>query len=128
MHADGYTRFEALSDGFNPRDRLHGPCPAQIRRHQPLARLSDRRAAIGKIEHLNAVEKEARGSPPDRCAEHRKAYAVPVFDDLKRWLALQLSTISGKSPLASAIRNALSQTDRLRPYLDQGILSWRWNG
>ena len=31
-------------------------------------------------------------------------------------------TISGKSPLASAIRYALTRMDRLRPYLDHGIL------
>lgn len=35
---------------------------------------------------------------------------------------MQLTTISGKSPLASAIRYALTSMDRLRPYLDHGIL------
>jgi len=39
-----------------------------------------------------------------------------------RWLALQLTTISGKSPLAGAIRYALTRMERLRPYLDNGIL------
>jgi hypothetical protein len=35
---------------------------------------------------------------------------------------MQLTTISGKSPLAAAIRYALTRMDRLRPYLDHGIL------
>lgn len=35
---------------------------------------------------------------------------------------MQLTTISGKSPLAGAIRYALTRMDRLRPYLDNGIL------
>jgi len=35
---------------------------------------------------------------------------------------MQLSTISGKSPLAAAIRYALTRMERLRPYLDHGIL------
>jgi len=35
---------------------------------------------------------------------------------------MQLTTISGKSPLASAIRYALTRMERLRPYLDHGIL------
>jgi transposase len=39
-----------------------------------------------------------------------------------RWLAMQLTTISGKSPLAAAIRYALTRMERLRPYLDHGIL------
>jgi len=35
---------------------------------------------------------------------------------------MQLTTISGKSPLAAAIRYALTRMERLRPYLDHGIL------
>ena len=35
---------------------------------------------------------------------------------------MQLTTISGKSPLAAAIRYALTRMERLRPYLDNGIL------
>jgi hypothetical protein len=78
--------------------------------------------AIGRIAQLYAVEKEARGSPPGRRAELRKAHAAPAFDALEAWLAMQLTTISGKSPLAAAIRYALTRIERLRPYLDHGIL------
>ena len=78
--------------------------------------------AIGRIAQLHAVKKEAKGSPPDRRAELRRTHAAPVFVDLKQWLAMQLTTISGKSPLASAIRYALSRMERLSPYLDHGIL------
>ncbi|MCB1406809.1 MAG: transposase [Rhodobacteraceae bacterium] len=60
--------------------------------------------AIARIPQLYAVEKEARGSPPDRRAELCRAHAAPIFDDLEVWLAIQLITISGKSPLAAAIR------------------------
>ena len=77
---------------------------------------------IGRIAQLYSVEKEARGSPPDRRAELRRTHAALVFDDLGRWLAMQLTTISGKSPLAAAIRYALTRMERLRPYLDNGIL------
>jgi transposase len=35
---------------------------------------------------------------------------------------MQLTTISGKSPLAAAIRYALTRMERMRPYLDRGIL------
>ncbi len=35
---------------------------------------------------------------------------------------MQLTTISGKSPLAGAIRYALNRMERLCPYLDHGIL------
>jgi len=77
---------------------------------------------IKRIAQLYAVEKEARGSPPDQRADLRQAQAKPIFDDLETWLHAQLPSISGKSPLAGAIRYALTRMARLRPYLDQGIL------
>ena len=78
--------------------------------------------AIGRIAQLYAVEKEARGSPPNVRVELRRANAAPIFDDPEVWLTLQLTTISGNSPLAAAIRFALTRMERLRPYLDNGFL------
>ena len=123
MHADGYAGFEDLYRSGAIREVA---CMAHVRRKfvdihrsqgSPIAE-----EAIGRIAQLYAVEKEARGSPPDRRAELRRAHAAPVFDDLEAWLAMQLTTISGKSPLAGAIRYALTRMERLRPYLDNGIL------
>jgi hypothetical protein len=120
---DGYAGFEDLYRSGAIREVA---CMAHVRRKfvdihrsqgSPIAE-----EAIGRIAQLYAVEKEARGSPPDRRAELRRAHAAPVFDDLERWLALQLTTISGKSPLAAAIRYALTRMERLRPCLDHGIL------
>jgi hypothetical protein len=78
--------------------------------------------AIGRISQLYAVEREARGSPPERRIKLRQAKAKLVFDDLEAWLHTQLPSISGKSPLAGAIRYALTRMAQLRPYLDHGIL------
>ncbi|MCA8928582.1 MAG: transposase [Alphaproteobacteria bacterium] len=44
------------------------------------------------------------------------------MDDLETWLTAQLRRISGKSPLAQAIRYALTRIKRLRPYLGHGFL------
>ena len=46
----------------------------------------------------------------------------PVFDDLEVWLHAQLPKISGKSPLAQAIRYALGRMPKARQYLDHGCL------
>jgi transposase len=78
--------------------------------------------AIRRIAQLYAVEQEARGSPPDRRTEIRQASAVQIFEDLEVWLGAQLPRISGKSPLAAAIRYALTRMKRLKPYLSHGIL------
>ena len=69
-----------------------------------------------------AVEKAARGSPPDERRRLRQEKAKPVLDDLEAWLHAQLTRISGKSPLAGAIRYALTRMKRLRPYLEHGFL------
>ena len=52
----------------------------------------------------------------------RQEYAKPIFDDLKVWLQEQLDMISGKTPLAKAIRYALARIPKARPYLDHGFL------
>ena len=78
--------------------------------------------AIRRIAQLYAIEKEARGSPPGRRVEIRQAKAAPIFDGLESWLHEQLPTISGKSPLAMAIRYGLTRMKRLRLYLDHGVL------
>jgi len=52
----------------------------------------------------------------------RQAHAKPIFDDLEVWLKEQLGMISGKTPLAKAIRYALARMPKARPYLDNGFL------
>ncbi len=52
----------------------------------------------------------------------RQTMAKPVFDDLEKWLSLQLRKISGKSNVAAAIRYALGRITKARAYLDDGKL------
>ena len=59
---------------------------------------------------------------PDKRAEIRQTEARPAFQSLEIWLNSQLTDISGKSPLAVAIRYALTRMARMRPYLERGIL------
>ena len=78
--------------------------------------------AIKRIASLYAIEKEVRGSPADNRVAIRQAQAKPIFDDLEIWLGEQLPKLSGKSPLAGAIRYAMKRMKRMRAYLDQGFL------
>ena len=123
MHADGYAGFEDLYRNGTIREVA---CMAHVRRkfvdvHKAQgSAIADE--AIRRIAQLYAVEKAARGLPPDQRAEIRQADARPVFDDLEAWLNAQLPGISGKSPLTAATRYALTRMARLRPYLDYGIL------
>ena len=78
--------------------------------------------AIRRITDRYAVETVARGLPPNQRAGIRQAGARPVFNGLEARLNAQPPDISGKNPLASAIRHALTRRARIRPDLDHGIL------
>jgi len=69
---------------------------------------------IKRIAALYAVEQQARGKSPDDRAALRQTHAKPLFDDLETWLKAQLPKISGKSPLAGAIRYALNRLPKAR--------------
>ena len=105
MHADGYVGFEDLYRSGEIREVA---CLAQVRRkfvdvHKAQgSAIADE--AIRRIAALYAVEKVARGLPPDKRVEIRQAETKPVFDSLEAWLNKQLHDIYGKSPLAAAIR------------------------
>lgn len=76
----------------------------------------------GRRGELYAVENGARGKPPEERIALRQENAKLIFDDLEEWLHRQLPKISGKSPLAQAIRYALGRMPKARPYLSNGHL------
>jgi transposase len=123
MHADGYAGFEGL---YRTGRINEVACMAHVRRKFVDVHKAQGSAiaeeAIQRIAGLYAIEAKARGAPPDERAALRQTKAKPILDDLEAWLANQLCRISGKTPLAQAIRYALTRIKRLRPYLDQGFL------
>jgi len=123
MHADGYAGFEHI---YRAGDINEVACMAHIRRKFVDVHKAQGSAiaeeAIRRIADLYAIEKEARGSPPDQRKAIRQAKARPIFDDLEIWLDAQIPIISGKTPLAGAIRYALTRMKRLKPYLEHGFL------
>ena len=123
VHADGYSGFNGLF-GHDKADEM--ACMAHVRRKFVDVFASQGNAiaeeAIRQIAELYAVEKEARGKSPDARVALRQARAKPAFDDLEAWLHAQLPKISGKSPLAQAIRYALGRMPKARPYLENGQL------
>ncbi|WGI21224.1 IS66 family transposase [Amylibacter sp. IMCC11727] len=123
MHADGYAGFEEL---YRSGQIKEVACMAHIRRKFVDVFKSQgshvAEEAIQRIAQLYAVEKEARGSPPGQRVALRQQKAKPILDDLESWLQGELPKLSGKTPLANAIRYALTRMKRLRDYLDHGFL------
>jgi len=123
MHADGYAGFNDL---YRTGKITEVACMAHIRRKFVDVYKSQGSAiaeeAIKRIARLYGIEKNVRGQPPDERWMARQSQSKPVFDDLEVWLHAQLTRISGKSPLALAIRYALTRMKKLRPWLDHGFL------
>ncbi len=121
VHADDYAGF---NDVFGKDRASEMACMAHVRRKFVDVQQSQGSAiaeeAILRIAKLYAVEKQARGHPPEERVRLRQEHAKPVFDDLEVWLHAQLTRISGKSPLAKAIRYALSRMLKARSYLENG--------
>ena len=123
VHADGYAGFNGL---FGDDQASEQACMAHVRRKFVDVHASQGSAiaeeAIRRIAELYAVEKQARGKAPDQRVALRQARSKPLFDDLEAWLHAQLPKISGKSPLAQAIRYALNRLPKARSYLENGCL------
>ena len=123
VHADGYAGFNGV---FGEGKATEVACMAHIRRKFVDVFAAQGSAiaeeAIKRIAQLYGVEKQARGQSPEARAALRQENAKPIFDDLEEWLRDQLPKISGKSPLAKAIRYALGRMPKTRPYLDNSFL------
>ena len=123
LHADGFAGFNGL---FGKDKAEEQACLAHVRRKFvdvfTAQGSSIAEEAIRRIAELYAIEKEARGLLPEERASIRMDRAKPAFDELEDWLGRQLPQISGKSPLAKAIRYALGRLPKARPYLSNGHL------
>lgn len=123
VHADGYAGFNGL---FGKDKASEVACMAHIRRKFVDVQQSQGSAiaeeAIQRIAKLYGVEKEIRGHSPEERVVIRRKKVKPIFDNLESWLHAQLPKISGKSPLARAIRFALGRMSKTRHYLDNGFL------
>ncbi len=135
VHADGFAGFNGLfGEGKGERSNATGSretakeqaCMVHVRRKfvdEAERTGSDiARQAVTRIASLYAVEKEARGQSPEERVALRQEKARPAFDDLEAWLQAQLPKLSGKSPLAAAIRYALTRMPKARAYLSDGHL------
>lgn len=120
MHADGYTGFNDLYRAGVAEVACMVHVWSKFVDVQQAQGSAIAEEALRRIAELYAFEKRARGRPPEECLHLRQQDAKPVFDELERWLGLQLTRISWKTPLAGAIRYALSRLPKLRPYLEDG--------
>ena len=123
LQADGYAGFNRLYETGRVREVA---CWAHVRRpfyelsvagESPIAE-----EALGRIQALCAIETEIGGRPAAERQALRQARAGPLLDDVHRWFQATISKLSRKSPLAIAIRYALTRWTALNRYRDDGRL------
>jgi len=123
LQADGYAGFNRLYETGRVQEV---GCWAHVRRpfydldvagDSPTAR-----EALARIQALFAIEADIKGRPADERRAIRHARAGPLLEDLHRWFVSTVSKLSRKSPLAIAIRYALTRWTALTRYRDDGRL------
>lgn len=99
-------------------------CWAHLRRHFfDIAKGGDAPIAgeaLERIAALYAIEKTIRGASAEARRAVRQARSRPLVVALRAWLEHQLGRVSGKAPIAGAIRYALHHWDGLIRFLDDG--------
>lgn len=123
IHADGYSGYK---ETFKREGVTEVACLAHIRRklfdNHKVTQSPIAEEALKRIAALYGIEKEIRGSPPQRRQQFRAERAEPLFTELQAFLERSLPTIPGRSDLAGAIRYALTQMKKLEVYLEDGRL------
>ena len=123
LQADGYAGFNRL---YETGRVVEVGCWAHVRR--PFYELSlagdspIAHEALERIQALFAIEAEIRGRSAEERRALRQSRAGPLLEDLHRWFHDTLSKLSRKSPLALAIRYALTRWTALTRYRDDGHL------
>ncbi len=125
LQADGYGAYKTLVEAARPREAIMlAYCWAHARRRffdlaqggaAPIAS-----EALQRIAGLYAIEADIRGQDAGARKAARQERSRPIVLDLKIWLEGRLKEVSGRSPMAEAIRYTLSRWDGLTRFLENG--------
>lgn len=129
LQADGYAGYNGLykTDTLDNRpDIVEAACWAHVRRKFYEDHKNTKSAysheILRRIGLLYDVERKIKGRPPDERIAAREEKSLPVIDELKEYLESIQGNISGKSPLAGAIRYALKRWAALQTYIHDGTI------
>ena len=78
--------------------------------------------ALRRIQQLYAIEAEITGKTADERQKIRCDQALPVLTELKSWMTDQRRRLSSKAGLAKALQYALTRSDALCLYTEDGRL------
>lgn len=125
LQVDGYAGYDKQADATRPGGPLMlAYCWSHFRRrfydiakagNAPIAS-----EALNRIGELYAIEAEIRGRSADERRAARQTRSRPLVEALRTWLDDQLKRVSGRSPIAEAMRYGTSHWQGLCRFLDDG--------
>ncbi|MDX1580671.1 MAG: IS66 family transposase, partial [Alphaproteobacteria bacterium] len=124
LQNDGFTGYDQFHQ--SPEITLVG-CMAHARRKFKEALTNDKRRAewmLERLQDLYAIERQAR----QEALSHRQRYqlrqqeALPIMDNIKKWLNQNYPQVKPKSKIGQAIGYILRQWVKLQTYMDNGRL------
>jgi transposase len=124
LQTDGYKVYDLFA---KRKDITHVSCIAHARRGFEKALPYDKKRAeyaMGMFQKLYATEQKAREqnmSPQERHAQ-RLDEALPVMNELGKWIVETYKTSEPKSPLGKATAYCIPRWDNLMAYLNDGSL------
>ena len=122
LQTDGYNVYKH----YYANDKVtHLACWAHARRKFEKALQSDEKRAsyvMTKIQALYAIERVAQELTPNERKELRLEKALPIINDIGKWLHAQRQQVLPKSPIGSAINYVTPLWESLQNYLYDGNL------
>jgi transposase len=124
LQTDGYSAYRTLARKRN--DVVLAHCWSHVRRKffdlakagsAPIAE-----EALRRIAELYGIEADIRGQSPEARANARRTLSRPVVEALEAWFDDRLRKVPGRSPMAEAIRYAVTRWDGLVRFIDDGHL------
>ena len=125
LQVDGYAAYDKLTEASRVGGALTlAFCWAHVRRrfydiakggNAPIAD-----EALERIGALYAIEAAIRGQSAEARRDQRQQRTKPLLDALKSWFDIQMGRVSVRSPMAQAIRYALSHWGGLVRFVEDG--------
>lgn len=100
-------------------------CWAHARRYFYEAKNQDKERAeyaLGRIQELYKIEREATDMTPEERKELRLEKALPIINELGKWMAKEYKVVLPKSLIGKAMAYSIHLWDQLQHYLHNGLL------
>lgn len=124
LQTDGYTVYDLIGQR---KSITHLNCMAHARRGFEKAlpyEMEKAEYAMGMFQKLYAIEREARDGnlSPQQRYELRLDKALPIINELGKWIVETYKNVLPKSPIGKAVAYCIPRWDNLINYLHDGSL------